>query len=122
MLEQRREHYRVHYPSGLSPSLMISGRSYDVVDISEKGLKFKATDIDNFYLGCGIAGDIKFYEDDELIECYGEVLRLTDDEVVVSLTDTIPVSRIKVENLFLTYHLKLNLINQEQISKQRRFS
>ena len=39
--DQQRSFFRLEYPAGARPSFVSGKRSFDVIDISEKGLRFK---------------------------------------------------------------------------------
>jgi len=88
--ESERQYFRVFFPDAETPVLTIDGIDYDVVDASEKGIKFKKK----------LEGECPF-EADQMIDCSftlktgesclvkGKVLRVLPAMVVLILTDGI---------------------------------
>ncbi len=98
----RREYFRVQYPTVARPRLEMEGESYAVVDISERGLRYKATD--SFpEAGREIAGIIYFKRGD-FVEVRGTVLRAVDGQVSCQLTTGVPFKIIIDEQRYLNEH------------------
>ena len=100
MPEQRREYFRLEYPETYRPTLQSRNEDYEVVDLSEFGVKFKVNDIEPFLLGDEVAANIRFH-DDEYFECRGKVIRFGQAEVVINLSDPLPLQKIRSEHIYL---------------------
>ena len=98
--EQRREYFRVEYPSGYRPRFIIKGQSFDILDVSECGIRFLHIDNASFIIGASIKGIIRFTDGEEL-ECSGVVLRNELGAVAVQNDDPISLARIRAEHLNL---------------------
>jgi hypothetical protein len=118
MVKQRREHYRVNYPENLRPMILTDNQILSVIDISADGIKFKTGNAEEFTIGSLFSGHIKFYDDPELIDCKGQIIRQSNEIVTLFLEKPIPVERIKLENLFIAYKLQLLLMNNLNPRKQ----
>lgn len=95
----RREVCRVYYPvtciPKYVPSVVFLSRTYRVLDISEKGIRFlnphfHLIPIDTFSF------TVKFPDEADL-ELEGKVVRRTDRQVAIKLSKEIPYSRIMSE-------------------------
>jgi hypothetical protein len=94
--EQRRAFYRVIYPPGKRPTLVYAGRSYEIVDLCEQGIK-----IINKYGRIRddmLRATIKF-RDGETIEVVGKVHRVVRDQIVLLLLIGIPYKIIHREQI-----------------------
>ncbi|HEY9052858.1 MAG TPA: PilZ domain-containing protein [Gammaproteobacteria bacterium] len=100
MSEQRREFFRVEYPSGYRPRFIVKGQSFDILDISECGIRFLLVDNANFIIGASIKGIVHFTDDEEL-ECSGIVIRKELGTVAIQNDVAIPLARIRSEHLNL---------------------
>ena len=98
--EQRREYFRVEYPSGYRPRFIIKDQSFDILDVSECGIRFLHVDNASFISGTSIKGIICFTDSEEL-ECSGIVLRSELGTVAVQNDEPIPLARIRAEHLNL---------------------
>lgn len=106
MKEQRREFFRLEYPSRYRPEIISQDNSFDVLNVSEYGVKFKTDKVNGFDVGKQLAAQIRF-NDDETIECNGEIIRLTESDVTVNLSTPIPLQKIRSQHLFLIQKLSL---------------
>ncbi len=97
--EQRRRFYRIKYPFIERPELTLDNKSYQVIDISEGGVKFFSP-VTTFKVDEYIKGSIKFH-DGEIISVEGHVLRLQNKRVIILLDRGIPLQRILKEQRFL---------------------
>ncbi len=97
-----REHYRVTYPSSLRPRLTIQGHSFDVLDLSERGLRFRLGDVPAPAPGNDLEGTVRFRRG-EALTVRGTVLRVIDHDVSVRLEEGIPVRVIMEEQRFLLH-------------------
>ena len=82
---QKRKYFRVHYPPGDRPKLVLVGNEFEVIDLSERGMRF--------YLGTKIHGVITFHNG-ESVPIEGKIIRIQNGEVAVHLSQCIPSDRI----------------------------
>lgn len=95
-----REHYRVAYPTALRPKLLVHGVSFDVVDISERGIRFRLGTAQKPEPGFEVQGVLRFKRG-ETITIRGTVLRVDQGEVAARLEEGIPLRVIMDEQRFL---------------------
>jgi hypothetical protein len=95
-----REHYRVAYPTSLRPKLLVHGVSFDVVDISERGVRFRLGTAAAPERGFEVQGVIRFRRG-ETVTVRGSVLRVVQGEVAVHLEEGIPLRVVMDEQRFL---------------------
>jgi len=102
---ERRSYARVEYPAGTGPRLVIGDYEYEVMDISEKGVKFITDHPERFCPGLKeVKADIIF-RDGKNYEIQGAILRIersqfsSDTRIAIFLYDGwgIPSSRIDLE-------------------------
>jgi len=98
-IPQRRAYFRVVYPVSARPRLTIEMQIYEVLDISEKGVRFhignKIFPFDEI-----IKAMVTFHDKENLV-LEGKVIRKEEDEVALLLTEAIPYRRIVKEQQFL---------------------
>ncbi len=89
-----RAHYRLAYPVMERPRLLLDDAGVEVVDCSEKGLRFRTADRPMPELGARVQGTLVFrLGETEAVE--GVVVRFQAGEVAVLLTGRgVPFSRI----------------------------
>ena len=97
---QRRKYFRVRYPPKFAPEIVIWGRTFRVVDISEMGVRFTNTPHLSFPEGYVVRGVITFY-DKESIQISGSVAWAKDEDVALRLVRGIPFTRVLSEQAFL---------------------
>lgn len=90
--EEMREFFRVKYPAADRPKLTIAKEEFDIVDISEKGIKFD--------LKKTIRATITFH-DGESLTIEGKFLRTDDNEIVIQPLEGISSERITKEQKYL---------------------
>jgi hypothetical protein len=95
-----REHYRVAYPTALRPKLLVHGVSFDVVDISERGIRFRLGSAQAPEPGFELHGVLRFRRG-ETITIRGAVLRVDQGEVAARLEEGIPLRVVMEEQRFL---------------------
>lgn len=105
MDRDRRQFKRIIYPEDRTPKLLLKQREgepkkYEVLDISEKGIRFSGEDLVELQPKSRIEAQITF-SDDESIDVKGEMLRFAGNQAVVYLYTEIPPSRITKENELL---------------------
>lgn len=97
---EKRSYYRLQYPKPERPSVWFQGRSYDVTEISEGGLRIRVAG------GCAVrlhqtfAGVLRF-NDGGTTPIVGVVLRLDGSEIVVKLSKGISLKRMLSEQIRL---------------------
>ncbi len=101
--KNRREHYRIRYPLTGRPRLTISNNEYEVVDISESGLKFLCKKINEFRAGSEVRLEITF-NDGGSLHVRGKILRTTEKVSVISFSEDIPFGIILKEQRYLKAH------------------
>jgi hypothetical protein len=93
----RRSNYRVVYPLAERPVIEVGRAIHDVVDVSERGLRFEIRTTQQPKPGDLITGRIQF-QGSAAIEVTGEVIRARPGLVVLSLESPgIPYSNILLE-------------------------
>jgi hypothetical protein len=101
MSESRRAHYRVTYPLVERPAFEVAGATYEVVQCSERGLRYQVSDGGVPALGDEVRGTIRFRRGAK-VEVTGEVTRAQGGEVVLVLHQRgIPFSDMLLEQQYL---------------------
>ena len=118
MVVQRREHYRVNYPDSLRPTILTETKIHEVIDISLNSIRFKIDDSETFSIGDSFSGQLKFYDDLDTVKFEGQILRILDKEIIISLERPLSIQRIKQENLFIAYKLQLLLLSNLPLYNQ----
>lgn len=101
--ENQREYVRIYYPLDCPkkylPELVIRYRAYQLLDISEAGIRFLVPRM-NLLPDDILTGAIKFL-DESTIEFSGVVVRRTKDQIALKLIVGIPYSYIASEQVRL---------------------
>ena len=99
----RREHVRVYYPLSclkkFMPVLILHSRSYQVMDISEKGLRF-ANPNSNLIPNSMLSVVLQF-PDGSTVSVVGKVVRRVPKQIALRLENGIPYTRIMSEQFRL---------------------
>lgn len=96
-----RSAYRIPYPFIESPRLIVGTRVLQVVDCSERGLRFRVSAQESPELGVRIQGRLRFPRGAE-VTIDGTVVRITEDEVALHLTEPgVPFRVILQEQIHL---------------------
>jgi hypothetical protein len=98
-----REHYRIQYPTSARPLLAMGPIEYEVVDVSEQGLRFRAAEDERWKLGDLVAGVVRFQRRDEA-RVNGVVVRIVEREIAVHLSTGVPLRVIISEQRYLREH------------------
>jgi hypothetical protein len=94
--------YRVVYPISERPEFRVGSHTYQVIDCSERGLRYQAVNGRLPSLGTPLTGILAFRRFSKPIEIAGEVIRSRGDIVVLSLdAPGIPFSQILAEQTYL---------------------
>ncbi|PKO02443.1 MAG: hypothetical protein CVU43_07970 [Chloroflexi bacterium HGW-Chloroflexi-5] len=103
MTENQRQFVRIYYPLDFPkkylPELIIHYRAYQLLDISETGIRFFVPRM-NLLPDDILKGAIKFL-DESVIEFSGVVVRRTKDQIALKLIVGIPYSYITSEQVRL---------------------
>ncbi|MDH5764790.1 MAG: PilZ domain-containing protein [Gammaproteobacteria bacterium] len=107
MIEQKREYYRVEYPENDRPALVFMDNEFEILDVSEGGVRFKVEKADDFIIGELVGATIKF-ADDYTFKCTGKIVRIDDNNIAINNIHHIPLERIRAEHLLMIrkYNLK----------------
>jgi len=97
--KNKREFYRLRYPTNCRPILILLGKSYEVIDICEKGVKFLLGKYREFKPGLDIQFTIDFH--DESLDLEGKILRVEERTAVIHLENPIPLGRIIEEQRYV---------------------
>lgn len=101
MPESRRAHYRVTYPIAERPSFEIGRNTFEILQCSERGLRYEVPDRGFPALGAEVGGIIQFRRGTR-VEVVGEVTRAHSGEVVLFLRMRgIPYSEMLLEQQYL---------------------
>ena len=99
-LPSEREHYRILYPTGARPRIVIEGRSHEVIDISERGVRFRVDEELTLGVGDQILGQVRFKRTDPVIVS-GAVLRIVGREIAAELETGVPLKAMIEEQRYL---------------------
>jgi hypothetical protein len=99
---QKRDHYRLEYPVSDRPSVLINGQQYEIVDVSEQGMKFKCENKITPDQDAPFKATV-FFKDGKSFDVSGTILRYNPDQdhCVVLLSKGIPLAKMIEEQLIL---------------------
>lgn len=97
---ERRQGYRIVYPQGYHPSLIIRDKQFDILDLSETGLRFKMLE------SVKLPGDLFHAQvkihDGSSIEVLGRIIRIAGDQAAMFMVvKKIPYQIILSEQAYL---------------------
>ena len=95
-LAHNREHYRIAYPSSLRPRLYVLGHPFEVLDLSERGLRFRLGEAVPPQPGNELRGELRFHQGESL-PVVGTIVRVADGNAGVSLDERVPLRVIMAE-------------------------
>ena len=98
--EEKRKYFRIIYPEPSRPKIVIGEKHFDIIDISEQGVKFCLDE------------NLKLPEDEDLqgivtfpggtkVEIQGKILRRHGDKLIILFEHGIPAERISKEHIQL---------------------
>lgn len=97
--DDQRQFFRLYYPPALRPSIHIKARRYLVTEVSEAGIRFLLMPLTPFHIGQQVRGALGLLHG-VIMPVQGIVLRYTaDGEVVLHLSQGIPLSVMMQEQL-----------------------
>ena len=95
-----REYYRIAYPAKARPRLEVAGFDFEVLDLSERGIRFQLGAATAPDPGYQLKGTVKFLRG-VTAEVEGRILRVRDGQVAALLDEGVPASVIRAEQRFL---------------------
>jgi hypothetical protein len=98
--QSRRAVYRIVYPLIERPTLSVGRWMHEVVDCSERGIRYEVKDRRLPMLGMRIRGVVQFRRGDD-VEVIGVVIRARMGMVVLALEPPLPFSEILAEQRYL---------------------
>jgi hypothetical protein len=95
----RREHSRISF-SAAGPQIQTSGRTYEILDLSSRGVRFRTPGrAAPVHVGEPIRAIIQF-RPDKAVEVRGKVLRVMHGQVAAKLDTGIPLQTILEERYY----------------------
>ncbi|NBX68207.1 MAG: PilZ domain-containing protein [Proteobacteria bacterium] len=95
-MENRRQFFRLEYPAKSGPRFLSGGVSYQVLDISEQGMRLGTHSNRGLKVGGKFAGSLTFTGGETFL-VYGIVKRITEETVAIQLAKPIPYRIIMAE-------------------------
>ena len=97
--QEKRKYFRIEYPASIRPTLKIRKHEFEIVDISEKGVKFSAGKEIKF--GRWVTGNVTFH-DGQAIDIEGRIAWKRGESIGMFLTvKSIPYPKILSEQRLL---------------------
>lgn len=97
----RRHYFRICYPVAARPRLVLGSNICEVLDCSEKGVRFQATSLLSAAPGTTFVGKLRFPRGEELL-VRGVVVRVEEERVSLELAGAgVPFGVILQEQLYL---------------------
>ena len=90
-MSQKRKFFRLTYELGRGPELVVDGRRYSVLDLSEEGLRFRLPPTARLAKGDHVGGTLEF-ADGNSCHVRGTVLRTQISDCIVQLSKGVPLS------------------------------
>lgn len=87
--------FRVEFPFGQRPRARWNTVDYDVLDISEKGIRLNNEGLKSFAAGASVRLGVKF--EDAVVTVSGRVLRANERETVIALSEGFSLERVRRE-------------------------
>jgi hypothetical protein len=97
---EKRSCFRVVYPLRARPKLAIDGQEYEVMDLSEEGVRFSGKQGHRFLVAQELQAVITFHDNDSIVS-QATILRADRGEFVLSLQWPISHDRIMKEQRYL---------------------
>jgi hypothetical protein len=96
-----RLYFRIRYPSEARPRLVLGSHICEVLDCSEKGVRFRATELLRAVPGERLEGKLRFPRGEQLV-VRGSVVRIEEDRIALELSGRgVPFGVILQEQLYL---------------------
>ena len=98
--DERRQSYRIRYPEDRKPKIVIKDVEYEILDLSETGLRFKLKD-DLKLPGDLFHAQVKLHDGKD-VDILGRIIRITGEDAAMFLVvKKIPYQIILSEQAFL---------------------
>ncbi|MDR3417032.1 MAG: PilZ domain-containing protein [Nevskia sp.] len=101
---ERRVEYRLHYPPELSPALTIGTQKLQVLDISENGVRFAASEQDLASVDGQLVATVRFHRGGEH-PIAGKVVRIAGGDIAARLEQGFDFRTIAQEHDWVMMHL-----------------
>jgi hypothetical protein len=98
--EFERGHYRIAYPTAARPRFLVEGEDREVVDLCERGLRYRGGDDERRKIGDELEGIVRFRRGEEA-RVRGTVVRLIDREVALRLSVGVPLRAVLEEQRYI---------------------
>ncbi len=98
--ENKREHFRITYPIACRPALRLLNCVYEVIDVSEHGVRFSGNKINQLVAEMEVPATITF-NDGSSLKINGRILRVDEKVVVMYIPESIPFVKIVAEQRFI---------------------
>jgi hypothetical protein len=102
--QERRNSFRLIFPSDESPHIKINGKTYAIIDMSENGIRF----YNPFHhrMPDGPFTALVAFQDGEQIKVIAQVVRFEPLMVALSLAEGIPLDRMLAEQTLIQKTIK----------------
>jgi len=100
MVEQKRESFRVEFPRSYYPTITLHGKSFDIFDASEFGIRFYNAGNSHFIQDEEINTTIIF-PDKEQFNVKAKIVRIEKKFISLELLEALPLSKIRAQHLLL---------------------
>lgn len=102
-MEHHRDYFRIEFPTTYRPIIRLEDGQHEVMDVSECGVRFKINENNHFRVNEDLTAIIQF-PDGEIYDCSGQVVRINEHAVSMSLSSYLPLKKIRSEHLYLLNH------------------
>ncbi len=98
--EYKREHFRIRYPIACRPGLSLLNCVFEVIDVSEHGIRFSGNKINQLQSEMDVPATITF-SDGSSLKVHGRILRVDEKVAVMYIPENIPFVKIVAEQRFI---------------------
>ena len=105
--EKQREYFRVRFPVPYRPSFMMELDTYEVVDVSEYGVKVRTDQNASFMVDEYFMASMTF-PDGRMFDLSGQVVRVENDCAGLELSTPLPLRLIRSEALYVIQNYSEN--------------
>jgi hypothetical protein len=92
----KRRHYRIVYPAGHRPTIVIEGVKFLVADISERGVRIINDVEKHLPVGTAVEGEL-FFHDQGTEKVKGTIVRESSTEIMMELSASLHFDRLSEE-------------------------
>ncbi len=96
MEENRRQFFRLEYPGNTGPRFISGGVNFQVLDLSEYGLRLKIKSNIGYQSGTSFVGSLTFTSGESFL-VFGTIKRITEDSLSIELKKAVPLRIIMAE-------------------------